>query len=231
MWDAVHGLARTLPATDWVLVGGLMVQLHAFRYNAGPVRATSDIDLLANSRARPSATERTADILLRDGFRPQEPVGVFEPLLVYRFVRDDVVVDVMGPDGLREGRGPVAAPPHETFAVPGGTQALKRAEVVEVLVPGKEPVRIPCPRLAGSLILKARSAMAPTRAKDREDLAVLLACVDDPFEMRDELDRNDIRKLRAARSVLPQDEPAFMRLVGQSRGRLAYQTLTLLCSP
>lgn len=95
MWDAVYDLAQELPAEHWVLVGGLMVQLHAFRFGGGRLRATHDIDLLANSRVRPSATEKTADVLLAAGFIPEEPQGAFEPLLVHRFTRGGVVVDVL----------------------------------------------------------------------------------------------------------------------------------------
>jgi hypothetical protein len=44
---------------DWTLIGGLMVQLHAERYGGVGARPTNDIDILANSRTRPSYTERT----------------------------------------------------------------------------------------------------------------------------------------------------------------------------
>lgn len=227
MWDAVHTLAQQLPLENWVLIGGLMVQLHAFRHDAGPVRATEDIDVLGDSRARPSATESTADILLAAGFEAEEPYGTAEPLTVHRFVRDDVVVDVLGPDGMRRGAGPVATPPHETFPVPGGTQALKRAEIIEVLLPDKPPVLVPCPSLSGALLLKARSAT--TRAKDRTDLAVLLACVADPLGVRDALSSAERKWIRRSRAVMPTDVEGFQRLVGPVRGQRASQTLALLC--
>lgn len=57
---------------DWTLVGGLMVQLQAARYGATSTRPTIDIDVLANSRTRPSATERIATKLTELGFKPTE---------------------------------------------------------------------------------------------------------------------------------------------------------------
>ena len=43
LWHAVSDLVELLPQ-DWTLVGGLMVQLHAFEHGVPDVRVTFDID-------------------------------------------------------------------------------------------------------------------------------------------------------------------------------------------
>jgi hypothetical protein len=59
LWDDLGRLAaRVLPA-DWTLIGGLMVQLHAYEAGEMGVRATTDIDILGDARKR-KAIERIA---------------------------------------------------------------------------------------------------------------------------------------------------------------------------
>lgn len=102
LWNGALDLAAELPDDGWALVGGLMVQLHAYRYGQPGIRATIDIDLLANSRQQPrSLTEEIAERLLADGFEVSEDTRVVDPPTVYRFKRDGQVVDVLGPDGLK----------------------------------------------------------------------------------------------------------------------------------
>jgi hypothetical protein len=48
-WEAVGELVELLPA-DWVLIGGLMVQLHAWEGGMTDVRATVDVDVLGEAR-------------------------------------------------------------------------------------------------------------------------------------------------------------------------------------
>ena len=66
LWHAVGDLAERLPG-DWVLVGGLMVQLHAIEHGILDVRPTRDIDVLG--QARPPGALPAIDAALRnDGF-------------------------------------------------------------------------------------------------------------------------------------------------------------------
>ena len=58
LWVAVGHLASQLPR-HWTLVGGLMVQLHAFEHGITDVRATRDIDILG--QARPQDALRSID--------------------------------------------------------------------------------------------------------------------------------------------------------------------------
>jgi hypothetical protein len=58
LWGAVAELANHLAPQGWCLVGGLMVQLHAYEHAANP-RPTTDIDLLGDARATFAAWNRT----------------------------------------------------------------------------------------------------------------------------------------------------------------------------
>lgn len=63
LWEKVAELAQEFGIDqNWCLVGGLMVQLHGFEHAANP-RPTSDIDILADSRRRPSMTRQLAETL------------------------------------------------------------------------------------------------------------------------------------------------------------------------
>jgi hypothetical protein len=143
-----------------------MVQLHAYRYGQAGIRATVDIDLLANSRHRPrSLTEEIAELLLDDGFEVSEDTRLVDPPTVYRFERSGQIVDVLGPDGTKG--PPLTVGQSQTIQIPGGTQPLKRAEVVKVrLVNGRTGV-LRCPNLAGAVLLKARAIQSVSRDQDR----------------------------------------------------------------
>jgi hypothetical protein len=66
LWSSVGDLVALLPA-DWVLIGGLMVQLHAFELGVVDVRATKDVDVLG--QVRPQGTLAAIDAALqREGF-------------------------------------------------------------------------------------------------------------------------------------------------------------------
>jgi hypothetical protein len=57
LWQTVAAIARQLGDDErgWCLVGGLMVALFAMQAAQTP-RVTTDIDVLANARTRPSGT-------------------------------------------------------------------------------------------------------------------------------------------------------------------------------
>ncbi len=71
LWAAVGDLVQRLPQR-WVLIGGLMVQLHALENGVLDVRPTGDIDVLG--QARPQGTLRSIDAALRSaGFEMVGP--------------------------------------------------------------------------------------------------------------------------------------------------------------
>jgi hypothetical protein len=87
-WNAVAELVELLPA-DWVLIGGLMVQLHAWEHGVTDVRATVDVDVLG--QARPQRTLQAIDAaLVKAGFKTAPPdIDGF----AHRYVRDVCIGD------------------------------------------------------------------------------------------------------------------------------------------
>jgi hypothetical protein len=103
----------------------------------------------------------------------------------------------------------VTTPPARTVQVPGGTQALDRAEVVDVSVSGlgrtrRAAGRVRRPNLLGALVAKAAATTIPVRNnpdRDWQDAALLLARVRDPFELAREVGRTDRRRLLVLREL------------------------------
>lgn len=207
-----------------------MVQLHASRYEQAGSRPTEDIDILANSRQRPqSMTELIAERLVELGYEVAKRTGgITTPTTVFRFECDGEVVDVLAPDGLGD------VPPRtlgtgETLQIPGGTQALHRTETVMVEVEGGRSGAMRCPSLSAALLLKARSIQTAHRDQDRQDLVVLLSCVDDPIAVRGQLKPSELRWLRRAAKRLRIDAPDLSDIFSGeqlARARAAYKLLS-----
>jgi hypothetical protein len=154
LWRAVARIADGLDGANvrWCLVGGLMVAL--FAIEAGQIqRPTTDIDILGDARQRPSGTEAVTEQLERMGAGLSEVSGL-ESERGFRFELDGQVVDVLAPDGLRT--PPLTSGRMETIQIPGGSQALKRIEGVEIIVDDRA-TRLFRPTLLGAILLKARS--------------------------------------------------------------------------
>lgn len=194
LWRTVAEVARALAdqRAPWCLVGGLMVAL--FAIEAGQLqRPTTDIDILSDARARPSGTETVTDVLHELGGTLQGVDGLeFER--GFRFDVGGQVVDVLAPDGL--GKAALTTPPLRTIQIPGGTQALRRVEVVEIVVDGERAL-VRRPTLLGAILLKARSLRVHDRPDDqREDLVMLLGLMSDPRGAREDMTAKEARWLR-----------------------------------
>jgi hypothetical protein len=115
-----------------MLIGGLMVQLHALEHGITDVRLTRDIDVLG--QARPPGALRAIDKALKDeGFEPCGPDIEASPTGTNR---DELIVDVLAPDGLNPapelGRGLKGG------WRPGRFSGAQRSEVVTVSIDGKK---------------------------------------------------------------------------------------------
>lgn len=218
LWHTIAKLTERLPET-WVLIGGLMVQLHAMEHGVVDVRLTRDIDMLG--QARPPGALPAIDAALRsDGFDLQDPdldgYG-------YRYERDGVVVDVLAPDGLKP--PPILAGGVTAVGVPGGTQALGRSEAVIVRV-GERSFQLRRPTLLGAILIKARSLMVHVDpASQREDLLRLLSLVDDPRGQAASLGDSERKWLRRAEARLNLEAPSLLAPDLQRRAGLAYRLL------
>jgi hypothetical protein len=217
-WNAVGELVELLPA-DWVLIGGLMVQLHAWERGVTDVRATIDVDVLG--QARPQRALQAIDAaLVKAGFQraPADMDGY-----AHRYIRDGLIVDVLAPDGIK--------PPAtldgslKAVGVPGGSQALARAETVTVRI-GHQAFELRRPTLLGAVLIKARALLVHHEPEaQREDLLRLLSLVEDPRVMASEISRSERRWLRRAEPHLRFDDPSNLPTVAMRRAR---QTLRLL---
>jgi hypothetical protein len=230
LWRRLGELAVEFGAErDWCLVGGLMVQLHAYEHGVQS-RPTTDIDILGDARQRPSMTERLAQILKDLGADLPVPPST-DVRVGYQFEVEGETVEVLGPEGLRS--HPRTLGSFETIMVDGGTQALKRTERVSVSIAGAVPVTVRRPTLLGAILIKARAvASARTKlAEHREDLIRLLTFVDDPRGMAEAgtLTKAERNWLSAIEGDLAFADPALLGRFSTDqveRGRQAFALLS-----
>ena len=229
LWEKLAELATQLGVDrEWCLIGGLMVQLHAYEHGEDS-RPTDDIDLLGNSRSRPSMTERIAEVLNDAGATLATPSST-DPSLGYRFEIDGETVEVLGPDGLK--RDPSTLGNFETIQVPGGTQALRRTEKVSISVAGGPETEIRRPTLLGAILLKARATVRVRGRfeEHREDLVRLLGFVHDPrAEAADgRLTANERKWLQAVDADVRLDDPVLHSAFSDRQLERARQAFELL---
>jgi hypothetical protein len=227
IWSTFLELATALVSTKWVLVGGLMVQLHAFERNE-TVRPTTDVDLLGDARKRPSSTRTIAQVLDLKGSLVSTRSD--RKLLALRWDTNGVPIDVLAPDGLKSPAKTSGG--LETLSVPGGTQALGRAEQVMVVLDGQDPVAVMRPDLLGAILLKAR-VMVKGRKKfdsDRQDFIRLLTLVEDPRELakRSKLKKTEVKWLNKATKKADLEDRSLVGLFEDHEIAAARQSLELL---
>lgn len=223
LWRATAELATALPQGSWTLVGAQMVFLIAYEHDLPIGRTSGDVDLMMDVRALTGATEEASRTLERLGYEldPPSPDG-----RAHRFRRADAVVDVLAPDGAGARASLLTIPPGRTIAVAGGSQALARSRQVRVLLEGRE-VEIPCPSVLGALLIKARAVdVADDPDKHRRDLALLLAAVDDPRSLREEMRKTERGWLRRRRELLNPRHPAWRTTRSAEEARIALEILT-----
>jgi hypothetical protein len=221
LWASLGDVAGRLPG-DWVLIGGLMVQLHAVEGGMADVRVTHDIDVLGQARP-PGTLNRIDRALTNEGFVLQGPDldGYAQ-----RYERNGLIVDVLAPDGIRP--PPSLGQGAKAIGVPGGKQALERSEVVRVTVEG-QVFELRRPTLLGAILIKARSLIVHRDPEaQREDLLRLLALVADPRALAPELRKTERRWLRATEERLAFGAPANLDAGVVRRARQAYRLLLIV---
>jgi hypothetical protein len=116
----------------------------------------------------------------------------------------------------------------QTIQIPGGTQALKRTELIEIVV-DDQPVHLRRPTLIAAILLKARALPVHSRPDDqRHDLITLLALLDDPRSAREQLTNGETRWLRAIQDEIDFDDPTLTETLGPSRVQAARGAYRLL---
>ena len=193
------------------------MQLLAYEYGAES-RPTTDIDVLGNARRRPSGPRTLAQMLDDLGADMAIPPST-NPRSGYKFELDGEVIEVLGPDGLRD--QPQTIGSFESIQIDGGTQALQRTEKVLVSVSGGSPITVRRPTLLGAILLKARALdrVKAKRAEHRQDLIRLLSFVEDPRDLASagELTGNQKNWLRRIEDDLRWDDPSLSDFSTQRR--------------
>lgn len=225
-WPLVVEVAETLPVGAWILVGGLMVQLHARASGVVGVRPTQDVDALVDVMAAGVSVASIADLLIRRGFEVVQPGWPGAP--VHRLRRADDVVDILVADHLPKGSQP-RLHRHPVMPAEGGAQALVRTQQVTIDV-GGHTVRLTVPDLLGALVLKGAAHMADRRDPEThvQDAALLASLLTDHRRELARLRGSDRRRLRHLRDVL--DDPfsdAWLLLPADARLR-GQDTLRIL---
>jgi hypothetical protein len=214
----------------WTLVGGLMVQLHAARHRQIDIRVTVDVDILADSRRRPSGTELVGAQLERLGFTPASDHILRGPPTAFRFQRGGLIVDLLAPEHGGKRSPPISVEGFQALEVGGGTQALARSEAVAVQLDGQQ-AEVRCPNLIGAILMKARAVVRGNRPKDRDDLVVLLACVDNPIALQKEIKPTERRWLRRVKDHVELEEPDLSNRLPADQLERALVAFRLLIAP
>lgn len=190
--ELARELARHAPA-GWVLVGGLMVNLHA-RIAGIESRATTDVDTLVDVTV--IGLPRVDQVLRDLGYELRESLDSRAP--AHRWFRavDDAIVDVLVADHLPHAPRFRRRP---TVAAPGGTSVLQR-HLTHVVVKGDEVVQFGLPTVAGAIVLKSRAYVVDSRERKRhlEDLAVLFEVAEDYRAVIAEMSDSDKKHVRKA---------------------------------
>lgn len=224
LWLALLELAEVQP-NNWTLIGGQMVLLHAVENGARLPRVSTDLDVLVNARVATGGVGGFVRALEDLGF---ESAGFSPEGIAHRYARGAVSVDVLAPEGLGDRIDLTTTPPGRTLEAPGGTQALKRTQMVPVIYQGRVGL-VPRPSLLGAIICKAEAVSVDDAPIDqRLDLALLLSLVNDPLAMSDEMVAKDRQRLRRRSEM---NDPAHQSWLvldqdAADRGRAAYRLLT-----
>jgi len=225
-WPVVIEIASALPAGSWVLVGGLMVQLHARAAGVEEVRPTHDVDALIDVMAAGVSMAGITAALTAMGFDVVEPGWPESP--VHRLRRDHDVIDVLVADHLPKRVQP-RLHHHPVMALDGGAQALARTQQVVIGHEGGT-VELTVPDLLGALVLKAAAHMADRRDRERHlrDAALLASLITDHRRELGRLQGSDRKRLRHLNDALsdPLDD-AWLLLPDDARQR-GQDTLRIL---
>lgn len=158
-WPLVTELSDQLPRGSWVLVGGLMVQLHARAAGVEDLRPTADVDMLVDVLAGQASVATIVAALKSGGFEVVQPGWPGAP--AHRLRRGDETIDLLVADHLPRGRSPQLLR-RAVMAIDGGAQALTRV-LTAVIAQGDRSVELRVPDLLGALVLKAAAHAVDSR--------------------------------------------------------------------
>lgn len=200
-WDTLGVVAEAIGTSNWVLVGGLMVQLHALRAGVR-TRVTKDVDILVDLMAGRASVSTLVARLEAAGFTVREP-GL-RGAAFHRMIRDDFVVDILIADHLPSKKQASAKlrrwPLLQTV---GGAQAIERKELVPVQI-GSQSFEIYVPNLLGALVLKCAAYEADRRDRNRHlgDVTLLASLISNPRSVKEQMKGSDKKRIANAYQIM-----------------------------
>lgn len=217
-WSTLFEVIAATDINEWILVGGLMVQLHAFRANIPPSRITKDVDMVVDVVSAKASIQAISGQLRTSGFEGEVPQTKSAP--AYRFSRGKEQIDLMVPDEL-----PPRIKPRlmmrDAFGVVAGRQAIRRRDTF-VVRSGAETAALSSPDVLGALIVKGAANQVDQRDGGRhlEDAALLLASIVAVGKLDlVNLSKNDRKHLVRVATMLPDSAAAWRQLDDVSRLR------------
>jgi hypothetical protein len=226
-WPQMIEIVQAISHTQWTLVGGLMVQLHAAYAGVQVTRTTRDIDMILHIETGAATFSGVRHELERLGYALREPIGKGPIHRFSRGDRDAETIDVMVADHLSPNRHPKALG-RRVFAVPGGTSALNKTVNCEVKTE-VGVVMLSIPDVLGALVLKGAAYIEDSRDRERhiDDAAILACAVTDPVADRTRMAGSDQKRIAALWKALQHlDHRAWIATGTNSRrGHAALQVL------
>lgn len=112
------------------------------------------------------------------------------------------------------------------MSVPGGTQALARAETIQVRL-GTRTGAIPVPSLLGAIVLKFEAiAVDDVPDAQRADVALLLSLVRERDMLSAQLSEGERRTLTRYPEFADSDSPVYREIPSAREAAITYRRLT-----
>lgn len=209
VFERLGEIAAVLPSERWMLVGGLMVHVHATSAGILHARPTDDVDLVVELRAGSYA--QAANALETIGYARKEPLDSRAPF--HRFARGAEVVDLMAPEGRQVHFGA-----RVVLSVPGSRSALERT--IDHVSPTGTTMRIP--DLGSALSLKGAALGTPSANRQRhsQDAVTLFACANP-----DGLDLSKSMRTNINRAITALSDPQAWSYANPDVRRRAVRTV------
>jgi len=202
-WHAILDLEAGLDA-HWCLIGGQLVTLLCAEHERTVHRPTDDGDIVLGVWLRRDALRQASRLLGANGFTEDATHDGYG----YRYRRGEASIDLLLPEEInRQQDVPTTTTGRRGLEVPGGNQALIRAERVPVRL-GERVGYVRRPNLLGALVAKAAASVADNRdaGRHRDDIAVLASIALTTGQlrrMRRMTNDKDRRRLRLALEEMP----------------------------
>lgn len=225
-WQTVIELAESGAASQWTLVGGLMVAAHARRAGVVMRRPTDDVDALVDYATNQASLIEARTTLARLGFELSR-----DDTFAYRFVHaDGRKIDVMIADHLPSRMRPrLARLP--AFATPAGEQAIRRRDIYRLEFRNGKSVEIGVPDELGALVVKGAAYIVDSRDRTRhlDDTAVLLASIPDASAIDyASASKNDRKRIKATTDLLADQTHASWANLDDPERRRGHLNLVLI---